>query len=744
MASVDAQAACIAGAQVSNTTHAHAALPLNQSLSFLMLNIRELLSSPATYTDGRRHTCIMDHAYNNNPKSSVLMLLYGCTIFTSAFLLFLVQPIIAKQILPWFGGSAAVWTTCLVFFQVALLAGYTYSDLTTRKLKPRTQAMLHIVLLLASLAVLPIVANSSWKPEGAEDPGLRIIGLLFATIGLPYFLLATTGPLVQAWFARSFPSGTVYRLFALSNLASMLALISYPFVFETWVATAVQAYSWSVAYALFAVLCAASALYSLRNAGNADAQPVTVVVQDAAPAPGKFDLFLWLALSAMGSWLLLAITNHITQNIASIPFLWLAPLTLYLLTFILCFESDFWYRRSVVLGPLAVILGFCAWGLQTSDVTLEIKTAIPLYLAGLFACCMFFHGELAKIRPAPRYLTQFYLMVSLGGALGGMFVGLIAPRIFPAYYELGLGFVVTAILAAMTLRKMPFFVWITPIALAGVCGYFWNQQIEQMNEDARVTVRNFYGTLRTKDTGPAAGEDAVRRLIHGVILHGEQHLSAEGRLKPTTYYGPDSGVGLAIKHINPANQRVGVIGLGTGTLAAWGKPGDVYHFYDINPLVIDLAQTEFTYLKDSKAKTELSLGDARLSLEREAPHDFDVLVVDAFSSDSIPVHLITREAMAVYLKHLKPGGAIAFHVTNRFLKLAPVVKQIADSYGLHTSLIIDDAEESDYSKTDWVLVTRDKNLLSGEAFAGKTSAIDAIPGLKLWTDDFNNLFQILK
>jgi len=674
------------------------------------------------------------------------MLLYACTIFASAFLLFLVQPVIAKQILPWFGGSAAVWTTCLVFFQVALLAGYVYTDLTTRRLKPRTQVLLHLALLAASLAVLPIVADASWKPAGDEDPGGRILGLLLATIGLPYFLLATTGPLVQAWFARTFPSGTVYRLFALSNLAALLALISYPFGFEPWVTSAMQAYGWTSGYVLFVLLCGASALYSLR--AGAVPTGVTSAAAPAAPAdaapPTRFDLALWLALSAMGSWLLLAITNHITENIASIPFLWLAPLTLYLLTFILCFESDGWYQRPLLLGPLAVVLGFCAWGLQTSNVTLDIKIAIPLYLTGLFICCMFFHGELARARPAPRYLTLFYLMVSLGGALGGLFVGLVAPRIFPAYYEIGLGFVLTALLAAVTLRRMPFFVWLVAIGLAGVCGYFLDQRIGQLNEDTRVMVRDFYGALRTKDTGPASSEDAVRRLIHGVILHGEQYLKPERRTEPTTYYGPDSGAALAINNISPGQQRVGVIGLGAGTLAVWGKPGDTYRFYEINPQIIEVAQSEFTFLKDSKASIETRLGDARLNLEREAPQNFDVLAVDAFSSDSIPVHLITREAMAVYLKHVKPGGAIAFHVTNRFLNLAPVVKSIADSLGLYAALITDDAEATSFSKTDWVIVTRDRAPLDSAAIAGKASEFDAIPGLKPWTDDFNNLFQTLK
>ena len=335
-------------------------------------------------------------------------------------------------------------------------------------------------------------------------------------------------------------------------------------------------------------------------------------------------------------------------------------------------------------------------------------------------------------------------MVSLGGAIGGMFVGLIAPRIFVSYSELGLGFVVAAILAAITLRRMPILVWLTAIGVAGLCGFFWNKQLVQLQEDTRVMKRDFYGTLRTKDTGPETSDTAMRRLIHGVILHGEQYLKPEKRTEPTTYYGPDSGVGILIKIDNPQNQKVGVIGLGTGTLAAWGKPGDTYRFYDINPQVIEVAKTEFSFLGDSKANIETVLGDARLSLERDEPQNFDVLVVDAFSSDAIPVHLITREAVATYLRHLKPSGGIAFHVTNRFLQLAPVVKQIADTLGLYTALVVDDADNTDFSKTDWVIVTRDKTLLDNPALAGKTTPIDEIKGLKLWTDDFSSLYQILK
>ena len=674
------------------------------------------------------------------------MLLFALTIFTSAFLLFLVQPLIAKQILPWFGGSAAVWTTCLVFFQVALLAGYAYADWTTRNLRARTQIGLHIVLLALSLAFLPIIADSGWKPAGDEDPTWRILGLLTATIGLPYFLLSTTGPLVQAWFARTFPTDSVYRLFALSNFASLLALLGYPFLLEPWVTLDWQAWGWSGGYVLFAALCAGAGALSLRFASRfPQEQKLVEEIAGEGGRPTTFDHVIWLLLAALGSWLLLAITNHITQNIASIPFLWIVPLSLYLLTFILAFESEGWYSRKWFLGPLAVILCFAAYGLQTSSVTLEIRVAIPLYLTALFTACMFLNGELAALKPAPRYLTRFYLMISLGGALGGMFVGFVAPRIFLGYYELGLAFVVLAVVAAIVLRKTPFLVWVTAVGVAGITGFYWSEQIGQVRDDARVLMRNFYGTLKTRDSGPDTEKDSVRRLIHGVILHGEQYLAPERRLEPTTYYGPTSGVGLALQHLMPERPRkLGVIGLGTGTLAAWGRTGDALRFYEINPQVIDLAKREFTYLSEGRGRSETVLGDARLSLEREEPQNFDLLAIDAFSSDSIPTHLLTKEAMAVYLRHLNPDGVLAFHVTNRFLSLAPVVQQLAESYGLSAVLVSDEAEDSDFSRTDWVLVARNPKLLEHEALAKARAEIEPIPGLRPWTDDFNNLFRILK
>ncbi|MES2563247.1 MAG: fused MFS/spermidine synthase [Pseudomonadota bacterium] len=671
------------------------------------------------------------------------MTLYALTIFMSAFLLFLVQPIMAKQILPWFGGSAAVWTTCLVFFQFLLLFGYAYSDWTTRRMKPRHQVGLHIVLLIASLISLPILADPSWKPSGEEEPTWRILGMLAATIGLPYFLLSTTGPLVQAWFARSsFSATTVYRLFALSNLASLLALISYPFVVEPWVTTVTQSYGWSVGYAVFAALCVAAAVYSAWATRTSQAVAATPARASSDVKPTVGDYAMWLIFSAMGSFMLLTVTNHITHDVASVPFLWILPLSIYLITFILCFEGRSWYRRHIFLGPLLIAVGAMAWALNTDVSINNIQQAVALFAVGLFVCCMFFHGELAHMKPAPRYLTSFYLMVSLGGALGGFFVGFVAPRLFLTYYEFGLGLIVTLLLAIFVVRRLPFFVPLMAVCAAGFSGYHVYHYVDALSRNALVMTRNFYGTLRVRDTG--SGDAAVRRLMHGVIMHGEQYRDPERRIQPTTYYGPSSGIGLTINALSAQPLRVAVIGLGTGTLATYGRPGDTYRFYELNPQVVEIARSHFTYLSESRAKVETVLGDARLTMEREAPQAYDVIAIDAFSSDSIPVHLITREAISTYLKHLKPDGVIAFHVTNRFLKLAPVVKKIADEHKLQTALVVDEAEESDLSKTDWVVVTRNANLLARKEIKAAASEIDTIPGLAVWTDDYNNLFRILK
>lgn len=676
------------------------------------------------------------------------MPIYALTIFASAFLLFLVQPIMAKQILPWFGGSAAVWTTCLMFFQLVLLFGYAYADWTIRFLKPRPQVILHTALLVISLVSLPIIAGTGWKPEGDEDPTWLILGLLAATIGLPYFLLSTTGPLLQAWFSRSFPDAkNVYRLFALSNGASLIALIAYPFAVEPWVTTHEQSIGWSIGYALFAALCVTSAVFSLRPSQSTAAAPAGGIAAADGPAPRLTDYLLWLVLAAMGSFMLIAVTNHITHDVASVPFLWILPLSLYLLSFVLCFEGRSWYQRTFFFGPLLVIVGAMAWALHTDGGVMNIKEAIPLFAVGLFVMCMFFHGELAALKPAPRHLTGYYLMISLGGAVGGLMVGFIAPKLFNTYYEFGFGLVFTALLAAYVARRIMIIVPVLALAAAGFTGYHVHNYINMLSNDARVMARNFYGTLRVKDFGDAGSATGTRRLMHGVIMHGEQFLASEKQMQPTTYYGPDSGIGriISVKRETSTSINVGVVGLGAGTLAVYGRKGDNYRFYEINPQVIDVAMKEFTYLTSTPAKIENLLGDARLTMERETPQNYDVLAIDAFSSDSIPTHLMTHQAMGVYLKNMKPDGVIAFHVTNRFLHLAPVVKRIADENGLHTVLISDEPDDaSDFAKTDWVLVSRSEKALAHARIAAAKEPIGEIPGLRLWTDSFNNLFKILK
>ena len=680
------------------------------------------------------------------------MYLYAVTIFFSAFLLFLVQPLIAKQILPWFGGSSAVWTTCLVFFQSVLLAGYAYTDWTTRRLAPKKQAWLHIGLLVASLALLPIIADLSWRPSGDEDPTLRILGLLLATIGLPYLLLSTTGPLVQAWFSRTFDNAVPYRLFALSNLASMLALLSYPVAIEPWVNTVTQSWGWSAGYVVFVLLCAAAAVYGLKTSTvSVDVAPSRIAHDpaDASTQPPTWGtLLMWLSLSAMGSLLLLSLTNHMTQNIASVPFLWIVPLSLYLLTFILCFDSQGWYRRTPLMLLGAGLLCVMAWGLHSNEITLEIKIAIPLYCAGLFVLCMFCHGELTLIKPAPRYLTTFYLMISLGGALGGLFVGVFAPHAFSGYWELGIGFVLVALLALIRVRKAPVYALAVAVGVLAFTAVQSGIYVKEKLADALVIERNFYGVVRVKDYGdPKTDPEAVRSLVHGVILHGEQRLDPARKMDPTSYYGPASGIGLAIANAQESARHVGVIGLGVGTLATYGRPGDRYRMYEINPQVVNIAWYWFSFLQDSKAKVDVVLGDARLQLEREVPQGFDVLAVDAFSSDSIPTHLITKEAMQVYLRHMKPDGVIAFHVTNRFLDLPPVVRRIADEMGLKSVIVSDepsDRQDRFLSSSDWVLVSRSDAMLQKAAIKAVAQPVEARPQWRLWTDDFNNLFQILK
>jgi hypothetical protein len=673
------------------------------------------------------------------------MVLYAATIFLSAFLLFVVQPVIAKQILPWFGGAASVWATCLVFFQTVLLFGYAYADWTTRRLKPRTQVILHVSLLAVSLALLPIIPDPAWKARAADaaaGPAMSILALLTATIGLQYFLVATTSPLVQAWFWRRFQHAVPYRLFALSNFASLLALLAYPVAIEPLLTLAAQSISWSAAYACFALLCAATAVITLRDAPHA-AVSAAASVAAKDPAPTLHDRLMWIALPAAGSCLLLAVTNHLTQNIASIPFLWVVPLSLYLVTFILCFDHPRWYNRAVFLPLAAVLLPGMAW---YSD-SLELWMAMPLYAAGLFVCCMVCHGELYRMRPGASYLTTFYLMLALGGALGALFVGFAAPNVLDGYYELAITLVASALLFAWRLRSAR--PWITASAV-GVCvatTALATQNVRDYGANARVMMSNFYGVVRTRDYSDPT---PFRAMYHGPINHGGQLLEPDHRREPTTYFGATSGYGRVFASLPPAPRRVGIIGLGAGALAVYARRGDIFRFYEIDPQVAAIAPNDFTFLRDAPAQTDIVLGDGRLSLEREEPQHYDVLAIDAFSGDSIPMHLLTREAMATYVRHLAPNGVIVFQATNRFVDISPVVERLAAEFGMAAMLVSDQPDASDArhdywrSSTDQIIVTRNTSLFSRPALREAAVPLVPRPGFRVWTDDFYNLLRVLK
>jgi len=625
-----------------------------------------------------------------------------------------------------------------VFFQSVLLAGYAYADLTTR-LGARRQALLHVALLVVSLACLPIIASSGWKPRGEEEPISRILLLLVATIGLPYFLLSTTTPLLQSWYWRRFRSAVPYRLFALSNFASLLALLGFPVLFEPVFDLKQLGWGWSLLFGLFALLCAGTALLSMNG--------FDPVEKDAAPKPATAlpvkDQVLWLALSAMGSVMLLAVTNHVTQNVSSVPFLWVLPLALYLITFILVFDHPRWYLRGALLVALVALLPAMAYYIPS----LDLRVAAPLYMAGMFVACMVCHGELARLKPDPAHLTRFYLMMSLGGALGAVLVAVVAPLVLRGYFELGIALVLLAALFALRVRGVA--KW-GVLAVLGATIVLVVRGAGDYTRSIRVMERDFYGVVRTADhLSPVP----YRSMYHGAIMHGGQLLGDSFRNTPADYFSPDSGYGrvfTSLREMNPKKPlNVGVIGLGAGVIAAWMKPGDALTFYEISPRVVDIARREFTYLADTPAKTELVMGDGRLSLEREPARGYDVLGIDAFSGDSIPMHLVTREAMALYVKHLKPDGVIVFQATNRYIDLLPVVKRLAAEFGFEAVNVSDSPDADDgpeywYSSTDQVIVTRNRKLLEWARIAEVAEPIAERGDLPVFTDAHHNLLRILK
>ena len=657
-----------------------------------------------------------------------------------------------RYVLPWFGGGPAVWTNCMLFFQAALLGGYAYAHWIGSRRSTKFQSWVHLALLAVSLLFLPIAPSAAiWKPVSNDDPSGRILLLLAATVGGPYLVLSATTPLLQKWFSLAKPLASPWRLYALSNFGSFLALLSYPFVVEPYFRLHTQTWAWSAMYGVFVILCGAVA-WGVRTQSAAAPAPDQSTLLSSEPLKAG-DVLLWLALSACASVLLLATTNQISQEIAVIPFLWIAPLSIYLLTFVLTFESGRWYRRgwfAAAAGVMAPVT--CA--VITAQVGIPLLAQLAVYLVSLFTICMLCHGELARSRPAAGRLTGFYLAIAAGGALGGLFTALIAPRIFSEFTEYPVALAVACALGfwawlqggafrQWTSRNLAVRIPLMALLFGGVTSVVAFATSATQSLETR---RNFYGILRVTETSQDIG--LRRQVTHGRILHGFQFQQAEKRDSPTTYYGPHSGVARALKTLS-GPRRVAVVGLGTGTLAAWGREGDTFRFYDINPDVIGIAQKWFSFLKDSKATIEIVPGDARVQLERELTsgrsHDFDFIAVDAFSSDAIPVHLLTTECADLYRQRLAPGGILALHISNRSLNLEPVTRGLAAYLGWTPTMVLATDLDTGESTSRWVLITNAPDRLE---HAGIVNTIPdwSSPGQPAirWSDDFSSLWHILR
>lgn len=766
--------------------------------------------------------------------SRAVVTVFGATIFLGAFLLFQVQLLIGKYILPWYGGVPMVWTICMLCFQALLLGGYAYTHLVVRRLPGRRQRTLHVGVMVASLVVVgvlavgwhaPLLPDGSWKPDGDAAPTAHIVGLLAVAVGLPFLVIAPTSPLLQSWFGTAYPSSSPYRLYALSNAGSLLGLVTYPTLVEAWLPLRAQAWVWTAGFVLVIGGIAACAV-ATHGAADVVASRVTVT---RAPRPRLSDRVFWIVLAAIPSLLLLATTNYMSQEVAAFPFLWTLPLVLYLLSFIVCFDRERWYAR----GPWALLL---VLAITLSAFVLErgvyvrgvLQIGVPAF--ALFVACMVCHGELVRRKPATAHLTSFYLAITIGGAVGGAFVALVAPAAFAGVWEFPLGLWLAAAVALVAFRRDPpsplgthatwagaavaaaslavavyifreslplkppairdrwLFGVPVAIALAGVAAHTGVRRLRPAPvtgvplrrgpgalatgvaalglvviavafgrlgyDEFRWAVdhsRSFYGMFAVEPVGETADDEAVR-LRHGRITHGQQYQADDKRGEPTSYYGRDSGVGLVLEHHPRRAQglRIGVVGLGVGTLAAYGRSRDTIRFYEINPEVIRVAGPDaawFTYLRESAATIEVAAGDARLVLERELaggmPQRFDVLAIDAFSSDSIPVHLLTREAVEVYLRHLDAGGVLAVHISNRYVELRPVVRGLAAHFGLMYTFV--SAKDGAITwKSTWALLARNPARLAIPPIAAAADPEPADARAVMWTDDYSNVVGLFR
>jgi hypothetical protein len=754
-----------------------------------------------------------------------LSLLLALTIFVSAFLLFQVQPLISKFILPWFGGSPAVWTTAMLFFQCTLFLGYVYSHLLFSRLSLINQVRVHIGLLaIASVMAIFVIPLDSFKPTGTEDPTVRILLLLAVCVGLPYGVLSTTGPLIQAWFSRAYPGRSPFRLFSLSNIGSLLALGSFPFLFEPFMELKTMGRFWMGGFWVFAAFCTLSGIGTLRRTMNQKSTGTTLGSDVDKDSPVSWHRLAWIGLSALSSLMFIATTNHVCHDIATVPFLWIIPLALYLITFIICFDHPRWYVRELWCGMCVVAIVL----LVVVDLELGLIQNLVLHFGTMFLICMVCHGELVRLRPDNRrYITEYYLLISLGGAIGGLFITLIATRYFDQYYEWPIGLLLSFLISGSVFgfsaaREMAFgssnrrlrdssnkrslgpasrcLVVAIAVLATGYVGWHFGEFAwakEDQGQGVRLQVlyraRNFYGTVTATDRTytqhiPAEENFGIERdassgfrsFWSGNVLHGLQWSDPKKQDLPLTYYDHESGVGKTLHYCMEQTHRdrslkFAVVGLGSGALATYARAAegsraaDECVMYEINPLVEKIARKYFWYLPHYEQRLgkpiDVRLGDARLTMEREAAQDYDVIVLDAFSGDSVPAHLLTREAFEIYRKHLKknPDGTVAgmicIHITNTYLNLYPVVKNASEQVMQmkYTSVYKRSDERNRIERSHYFIMTNDQDFLRQTPMIQPfTSALDSEigvardilvdqdwPGIPVWTDHYSTIFNIL-
>jgi spermidine synthase len=669
-----------------------------------------------------------------------LRVLFGCAIFLGSFLLFLVEPMAAKQLLPALGGSASVWVTCLVFFQAALLLAYLYAHLLAK----RSFWNVHFsLLLLATVSAGVWSMRTVGMGNASQHPVSAIFAALGISIGLPFLMLGATSPLLQVWLARLEFGGVPYRLFALSNLASLLALAAYPTLIEPYFTLRTQRIGWCGGFLVFAVI---SATLAVKTRSATYEPPIAEDESGITPAPFTHKL-LWVLLPMGAAMQLSAVTSYITQNIAAIPLLWILPLAVYLITLILAFEFPRLLPRGIVVRFLVVMLAGLGYALSHSEVSWPLRVSLPLFLMEVFAACLFCHSEAYALRPRrTSESTLFYLYFAAGGALGSFLIGVASPLIFRFNYDLALSFFVTALLALAVTWSSGWqqrMLWATASVLMLVLVVMLHLAFLR---NTPIAVRNFYGSLRVRESFSTHPGALTRTLTNGTIQHGSQIFADKLRKTPTTYYAEDSGVGLAMRFCCQGRARnVGVVGLGVGTIAAYGRPGDRIQFYEINPAVAPIAQNAFTYLRESGAQIKIVDGDARTSLQQEQPQNFDVLVVDAFSGDAIPLHLLTAEAVQLYKHHLAPGGILAFHISNGHVDLEPATVLLARAAGMQIRRVsnLPNDELGEFSAT-WMLLTENQDFFAQPEVARAAREPLLSEQYRLWTDDYSSLLPVLR